>query len=1256
MIGDLAGLFGGDSDNEPFADDWGICYGRSKLTKQNKSQAQAPPASFWEKIRAVEGVSGTLECRDLPADFKFKEERDHGNCEYKWTLVDAVPDRLTHLATQMKFRLTEGHGIARYRLGVQDSGVPLGLPDADLVDTLAVICELAWTFGASVTIEDILMGRKGKIALVRLEAPPEVWNSGYCGISASYNKNTSNIPINKSNILQNSPFFNSFSSNSNNLKCSPTMPPLSPLNSPTLTPDPLHSNDEAFKLAALSVLFFGDGNAGKSSLMGVLLNEGLDDGEGLSRLTVMSHPHEVLSGRTSSVTTKFVCLDADDPNGNINSNNSSSTPPVISLCGAAQSLGTEKRRQSERPRRKSRSFGRKKKLEENNNNAEPTSCAEESGQSEHDEIIDDDDANNGVYQLQQQQQIQTPLSRVVCLTDVAGVDSLVKIALRGLIGTPHDQIVIVAPVHDLIGDAESSSNLRIALYVEMARVVLRNCLPVVVLTKIDTLPCSDGASRDQILQTATANLNLALSHLCPRNVKAKLLTNLNDSPAPPSYLGCGDSPLQLDSVTDIPLIPLSCVSGDGVSTLRTLLRRVSPRTAWRSRSKRMAGMVIEDIFRVNRRGSNSSSAPGACTNVNPVADALGVAGRSSILYNSLLSEDEISLQHHLNKQNNQQDFIQNEGRRDSKSVVILCGLLHSGTVSVGDVLLLGPFSKLSARLLAEHATGGHQVVKPNDENTKRELQPSLSTSSQVSEDDDSNMKVNEEEDQYWIPCAVQSIRAATQTSVSSSSSMSNSASALPKFKVWAGQRCSFGVMALVPEDSEKLLELTNTRHFNNLLFRSDENLKRAEEEDRGKLGDDVENDTASAAAAVAIEPIKVSAPDIVIHSVESSTEADSQRIRNSTNEDDFLLEWDRLSKKNKIVLQYTFNDLQSQMESSPSNRSNTRTTHKSACEVSILPISSFKSTNGVPLHLPFTVTTSSHNHRSEAQTDSTIPLRNLIFESEHKESNCACYLNKWMHAAIHVLLVRRLKIKPQFIINPNSKKSNAKPALPDLSRQFLESVFLAAAANRSRVASTASSTPVVNDPRFIEGHKRLHIPSSLPLHPGLLLVQPPTSAVSTTLALPAASPYFSCNVRLLSNNPQILQLLFDSTSSSNNQQNEFLAVVHAVRVRVSVVSAKEKFGRRALKHQQHQQSLGFCSAQNTPLPFNFQNMSSAANVSPSLPSPCFSPHPPAGSHIQLTLKMKETKEPIAIMPGMPIGLLKDGQHVVALGFVVADKK
>lgn len=62
------------------------------------------------------------------------------------------------------------------------------------------------------------------------------------------------------------------------------------------------------------VAVIGNVDAGKSTLLGVLSLDCLDDGRGSARLRVFQHPHEANTGRTSSVGTVVVGF---DENGNI---------------------------------------------------------------------------------------------------------------------------------------------------------------------------------------------------------------------------------------------------------------------------------------------------------------------------------------------------------------------------------------------------------------------------------------------------------------------------------------------------------------------------------------------------------------------------------------------------------------------------------------------------------------------------------------------------------------------------------------------------------------------------------------------------------------------------------------------------------------------------------------------------------------------------------------------------------------------------
>ncbi|KAF8181622.1 hypothetical protein BJ912DRAFT_882213 [Pholiota molesta] len=79
-------------------------------------------------------------------------EADDGNVEYKLQLLDPSPARFARLVTQMKWRLLEGGGQAYYELGVADSGDLIGLPRAELEQSLETLEMMAGEIGASVIV------------------------------------------------------------------------------------------------------------------------------------------------------------------------------------------------------------------------------------------------------------------------------------------------------------------------------------------------------------------------------------------------------------------------------------------------------------------------------------------------------------------------------------------------------------------------------------------------------------------------------------------------------------------------------------------------------------------------------------------------------------------------------------------------------------------------------------------------------------------------------------------------------------------------------------------------------------------------------------------------------------------------------------------------------------------------------------------------------------------------------------------------
>jgi len=67
------------------------------------------------------------------------QEDDYGNVEYKLKLVHPNQERIEQLTTQMKFRLQEGNGEAKYVIGVEDDGTAKGLNKQEMYRSLSII-------------------------------------------------------------------------------------------------------------------------------------------------------------------------------------------------------------------------------------------------------------------------------------------------------------------------------------------------------------------------------------------------------------------------------------------------------------------------------------------------------------------------------------------------------------------------------------------------------------------------------------------------------------------------------------------------------------------------------------------------------------------------------------------------------------------------------------------------------------------------------------------------------------------------------------------------------------------------------------------------------------------------------------------------------------------------------------------------------------------------------------------------------------
>lgn len=99
----------------------------------------------------------------------YGQEVEEGNREYKLKLLRPSAARLTHLATQLHWRLNESaRGEAVYLLGVRDDGHPEGLGEAELRESVATLRRMARGVRARVLRVRVAPGVKGRVAEVLL--------------------------------------------------------------------------------------------------------------------------------------------------------------------------------------------------------------------------------------------------------------------------------------------------------------------------------------------------------------------------------------------------------------------------------------------------------------------------------------------------------------------------------------------------------------------------------------------------------------------------------------------------------------------------------------------------------------------------------------------------------------------------------------------------------------------------------------------------------------------------------------------------------------------------------------------------------------------------------------------------------------------------------------------------------------------------------------------------------------------------------
>lgn len=83
---------------------------------------------------------------------QLPSEPQEGNIEYKLKLLNPNHERFKRLVSQMQWRLREGLGEAIYEIGVEDSGILLGLTPEEMEASMTTLRRMAKQLGASLTV------------------------------------------------------------------------------------------------------------------------------------------------------------------------------------------------------------------------------------------------------------------------------------------------------------------------------------------------------------------------------------------------------------------------------------------------------------------------------------------------------------------------------------------------------------------------------------------------------------------------------------------------------------------------------------------------------------------------------------------------------------------------------------------------------------------------------------------------------------------------------------------------------------------------------------------------------------------------------------------------------------------------------------------------------------------------------------------------------------------------------------------------
>lgn len=188
---------------------------------------------------------------------RIAAENDDGNNEYKLKLFNSSQDNIEHITTQMRYRVDEGCGEAIYTIGVTDSGGVIGLDNDEYLKTKEIL----------------------DIVVKKCDYTMTLLSEQVISVSSSGDKEVKEPTVSEKEIQSKKIY------------------------------EFLIRENNHVRYVDIRVACAGSVDAGKSTLLGVLLTGKNDDGRGTARLNVFNFKHEVKTGRTSSVAQHILGFD-----------------------------------------------------------------------------------------------------------------------------------------------------------------------------------------------------------------------------------------------------------------------------------------------------------------------------------------------------------------------------------------------------------------------------------------------------------------------------------------------------------------------------------------------------------------------------------------------------------------------------------------------------------------------------------------------------------------------------------------------------------------------------------------------------------------------------------------------------------------------------------------------------------------------------------------------------------------------------------